>query len=140
MTPFLPKPIKPTAAEERRAYAMVTERDEDRCQRCLRYCGPTNRDHRKDRGRGGLTVVSNLQCLGGSGTTGCHGWKTANPTDAIAEGWSVPSWGEPADWPARRYVPTQWGTVRPAWVLYGDDGSITEIDEEEARDRMGLAA
>lgn len=136
-----PKTEKPTSAEERRAYTLVTARDDDLCQRCLRNCGPgTSRDHRKARSRGGLTVASNLQVLGGTGTAGCHGWKEGHPQDALAEGWSVPSWADPADWPARRWLPTSWNTLRPAWVLYTDGGDWDEISEDEARDRMGLAS
>lgn len=136
-----PKVPKPTAAEERRAYALVTSRDEDRCQRCLRHCGPVNRDHRKDRSVGGLTLASNLQLLGGSGTTGCHGWKTTHPAQAIAEGWGVPGWADPRTFPAARWLPTQRGTVRSAWVLYDDLGDWVEITNEEAQQRReGRAA
>ena len=101
-----PKVAKPTPAEEREAYRLVTIRDNDTCQRCLRNCGPSNRDHRQDRSVGGRTSVVNLQILGGSGTTGCHGWKTANPRDAQAEGWAVPGWADPHEYPARRWLPT----------------------------------
>lgn len=142
MTPIGPKVAPPTPAEEREAYKRATERDGNRCQRCLRDCGrgAISRDHRKDRGRGGKTRASNLQLLGGTGTTGCHGWKTSHPVEAVAEGWSVPSWADPAEWPARRWLPTTWGTVRPAWVLYDDAGHWTEIDESDAHQRMGVAA
>lgn len=130
-------PPKPTTAEQERAYAIATERDRSMCQRCLRHCGRANRDHRKDRSLGGLTVASNLQILGGSGTTGCHGWKTSHPAKALEEGWLVPSWKEPHEWPARRFIATAYGTVRPAWVLYDDVGGWEEIDTLDAFDRMG---
>lgn len=130
-------PPKPTPAQEHDAYELATLRDLDTCQRCRRNCGwgVTSRDHRKDRSVGGLSVVSNLQVLGGTGTTGCHGWKSANPQEALAEGWAVPSWGDPAEWPARRWLPAVAG-LRLAWVLYDDEGGWTEISAVEARRRM----
>lgn len=131
---------KPTAAAETTAYELVTLRDLDACQRCRRNCGwgVTSRDHRKDRSVGGLTVVSNLQVLGGTGTTGCHGWKSAHPAEALAEGWSVPSWADPHAWPARRWVRSsdEFGLLHLAFVLYDDEGGWVEISDEEARERM----
>lgn len=128
----------PTRSEETTAYELVTLRDLDTCQRCRRNCGwgVTSRDHRKDRSVGGLTVVSNLQVLGGTGTTGCHGWKCAHPRDAVFEGWAVPSWADPHEWPARRWVSDEFGRLRLAWVLYDDLGGFREISEREARERM----
>jgi hypothetical protein len=133
-----PKTSKPSKADAADAYELVTLRDRDICQRCLRNCGwgITSRDHRKDRSVGGLTVVSNLQVLGGTGTIGCHGWKSANPAKAIAEGWAIPGYADPAEWPARRHLPFLHGTTRAAWVLYRDDGTWKEISEQEARQRM----
>jgi hypothetical protein len=130
-----PKVDKPTEKEESLAYAIVTGRDSNRCQRCQRFCGPPSRDHRKGRGVGGLTTPANLQILGGDGTTGCHGWKTAHPALALAEGWTVPGWADPAEYPARRWLPTSRGTVRLSWVLYADDGTWREIDDAEAERR-----
>lgn len=124
-----------TTREMETAYIIVTNRDNNRCQRCLRGCGNPTRDHRQNRD-GYNTVPSNLQLLGGSGTTGCHGWKTSHPQLAEQEGWSCPSWAIPSEFPARRWLPTARGTVRPAWVLYDDNGSWREIDEEEARRRQ----
>ena len=34
--------------------------------------------------------------LCGSGTTGCHGHITSHPKLAREQGWSVPSWADPA--------------------------------------------
>lgn len=133
---IVPKIRKPSAADERDAYELVTLRDSDTCQRC-RHAQGVNRDHRKNRSQGGLSVVSNLQLLCGSGTTGCHGWVTTNPADALAEGWSVPGWATPSEWPARRWLRTRYGTVRLSWVLYGDAGEVTEISEIEASKRRG---
>jgi hypothetical protein len=134
-------PPKPTRAQEADAYELVTLRDRDTCQRCRRQCGPSNRDHRKGRGVGGHTVVSNLQILGGSGTTGCHGWKTANPAAAVAEGWSVPGYADPAEWPARRWRRIEHGVLELCWVLYMDgpdaDGALwVRITDDEAEWRM----
>jgi hypothetical protein len=139
-----PKQPKLTPAEQRRqeaqAYDIATGRDQNTCQRCLRDCGrgAISRDHRKGRGIG-LTVASNLQVLGGTGTTGCHGWKTANPSTALAEGWSVPGWADPANWPATRYLLTAYGTMRPAFVLYDDRGGYVEISRVEAFNLSGGA-
>ncbi|MCI2959528.1 HNH endonuclease [Agromyces atrinae] len=126
-----PKVPKPTAADERDAYELVTLRDDNTCQRCRRGCGPIARDHRQNR-QSGNTVVSNLQCLG----LECHIWKTEHPRDALREGFAVPRYAVPSEWPARRWVRTDLGTLRRAWVLYGDAGEIAEISETEAYDRM----
>lgn len=134
-----PKHSKSSKADEAYAYELATLRDKDTCQRCHRAQG-TNRDHRKNRSQGGLTVASNLQLLCGTGTTGCHGWATAHPADAVAEGWAVPGWADPAEWPARRYRRTAWGVLRPAWVIYRNDGTWVEIPEGDAHERMGLEA
>lgn len=135
---ILPKTAKPSKADETDAYEAATLRDDNTCQRCRRDCGRgfVSRDHRKNRSQGGLTVVSNLQCLGGTGNTGCHGWVTEHPRDALAEGWAVPSWADPAEWPARRYVRDRYGVVRLSWVLYKDDGTVIPITAEEALRRM----
>jgi hypothetical protein len=131
-----PKVPAPTAAEERRAYAVVTERDGQLCQRCLRARGD-NRDHRLNRSQGGRTAPSNLQLLCGSGTTGCHGWRTENLRAALEDGWRVPAGQDPREWPARRWLRTRVGTLRAAWVLYDDEGGWREASAEEARRRMG---
>lgn len=103
-----PKTVKPTAADEKRAYADVTERDRGWCVRCGR-AGAVERDHRQNRSQGGLTVPCNLQCL----CPPCHAWKTQNPAAAVLEGFAVPGWGHPEWWPAYR------ADVR-SWVLYFD--------------------
>jgi len=132
-TPVIrPKPRKLTAAEEKQAYAIATGRDDETCQKCLRDCGPIARDHRQNR-QPGNTVASNLCLLG----LGCHIWKTEHPADAIAEGWAVPRWADPARWPARRWFRSVNGvTSREGWALYDDAGGITEITERQAHDLM----
>jgi hypothetical protein len=128
-----PKVPKPSNADETDAYELCTLRDLNVCQRCRRACGPIARDHRVNRSQGGETVVSNLQLLG----LGCHSWATEHPQSAIAEGYAAPGYAEPSEWPARRWLPSPFG-LRLAWVLYSDDGGITEIQEIERLVRMGL--
>ena len=132
---ILPKVQKPTKADETTAYELATLRDNDICQRCRRHCGPSQRDHRKGRGVGGLTTAGNLQLLGG--LNGCHLWKTDNAAEALAEGWTVPGYADPLEWPARRWLKSAYG-LRLAWVLYDDQGGVTEITESDRLERMGL--
>ena len=132
-----PKVQRPTAAEERLAYEIATVRDGDLCQRCRRDCGPIARDHRKNRSQGGPTLAHNLHLLG----LRCHQWATEHPLLAVAEGWAVPGWADPREWPARRWLSTMYGTHRLGWALLDDVGGWTEISEENARERMeGTAA
>jgi hypothetical protein len=126
-----PKTAKPTAAEEKQAYAIAAGRDDLTCQRCLGWCGAPQQDHRQNR-QPGNTVPSNLQTLG----LVCHQWKTEHPADALADGWAVPRWADPRQWPARRWFRTVYGTVRKGWCLYNNAGDVLEITEEEARQRM----
>lgn len=113
-----PKTPKPSKADEKRAYAAVTERDQGRCVRCG-HAGNTERDHRQNR-MPGNTVVSNLQLLcgphldvDGRMVGGCHSWKTLNPSAAVLEGFAVPRWARPEWWPA-------WREDVRSWVLYFD--------------------
>lgn len=126
-----PKTVKPSKAQEADAYELATLRDNDTCQRCRRNCGPSARDHRQNR-QPGNTVVSNLQVLG----LRCHIWKTEHPREAIEQGWGVPSWASPAEWPASRWFPTELGTRRLGWCKYDDAGNVTEIPESEALELM----
>ena len=130
-----PKTPKPTAAEEKRAYALVTERDGNTCQRCLRDCGPIARDHRQNR-QPGNTTVANLQLLG----LRCHQWKTEHPKKAVAEGWAVPGYADPLVWPARRWFTGDFGIRTLGWILYRNDGGFLEITADEAARRMGTVA
>lgn len=111
-----PKRRRPTRAEEATAYELVTARDRGACVRCGDHAPLMSRDHRQERSRQGQTVVENLQLLCGTGTTGCHGWKTQNPAAALEQGYGCPSWADPAEWPARRLV-----NGIPTWVLYKSD-------------------
>lgn len=127
-----PKVPTPTPAEEKRAYALATERDHEVCVKCRRG-SVAHRDHRKNRSQGGLTLASNIQLLCPTD----HGWKTTHPLDAIEEGYQVPGGKDPAQWPARRWLSTAHGTLRPAWVLYDNEGRFEEISVIEAYARMG---
>lgn len=137
-----PKPPKLTRAElaraEREARALVTGRDGGVCVKCLRVdpVFGVSWDHRQNRSQLGKWRASNGQLLCGTGTTGCHGWKTTNPAEALDEGYTVPSYADPAEWPARRWFATPFGTVRLGWCLYDDAGQVTEIDELDAIERM----
>lgn len=59
-----------------------------RCEKCG-SAGPLSMDHLKNRSQGGDWSPSNIVVLCGDGTTGCHGWKTHNPTEARAQGWKL---------------------------------------------------
>jgi hypothetical protein len=132
-----PKIPKPTKAEENDAYELCTLRDRGACVRCRRVhpIWGVNRDHRMGRGVGGRTIIENLQVLCGSGTEGCHGWKTRNPEKAVREGYTVPSWADPAEFPAARWFPDG-PVLRLGWCLYRADGTVHEIPEAEALARM----
>lgn len=105
-----PKTPKPTPAEERQAYCDATVRDENRCVKCGAL--GMERDHRKNRSQGGLTVVANLQGL----CRDCHAWKTENPAEALRLGFTVPSYAHPEIWPGWR--------VGVGWVQYLDAADI----------------
>lgn len=127
-----PKRPRPTPLEEASAYELVTMRDLGVCVKCRRtYMGMVSRDHRQNRHRGN-TRASNLQLLCGTGTTGCHGWKTHNPHAATISGYSVPSWAEPTEWPARRWADTGIGTLEQIWCLYDDEGRWERISDLRA--------
>ncbi|WP_143822662.1 HNH endonuclease signature motif containing protein [Mycetocola reblochoni] len=125
-----PKAPTLSKAQEKAAYERATYRDKNTCQRCGRW-GMT-RDHRKERSRGGRTTPANLQGLCGSGTTGCHGWKGENPGIAVLQGYGVPGWADPTQWPARRYA----ADGRHIWCLYDDEGGWVEISSLEAAARI----
>lgn len=134
-----PKVARPTKTAETAAYELATLRDENTCQRCHGACGPIARDHRKNRSQTGRTAVENLQLLGML----CHLWKSEHPDEANREGWGVPGWANPAEYPARRWVRTEVGTRRLAWVIYVPDtqyfshpSGFRGIDELEAASRI----
>jgi len=129
-----PKLPKPTRAEEKAAYLAATIRDEGRCVFCYKV-GTVERDHRQNR-QAGNTVAENIQCL----CPAHHQWKTSHPADAEREGYTVPRWGDPAEWPARRMVMGNYGPDT-IWCLYlpiNAEGvaNWVEIPAHEAKRRM----
>jgi hypothetical protein len=124
-------------ADEANAYELASLRDGGVCVRCRRShpIFGVNRDHRQNR-QGNNTVVSNLQLLCGSGTTGCHGWKTENAREANASGWGCPRWANPAEWPARRWLVGPHRVLELAWVLYDDFGEFKRITDQQAEQLM----
>lgn len=111
------------SAETREA---CLRRDDWRCARCG---APLNGiafslHHRRLRSHpfAGLHKPSNLVCLCGSGTTGCHGWVHANPELAYSHGYLVHAWDDPRKVPVDHY---KWGKCY-LW----SDGTIG--DEPEA--------
>jgi hypothetical protein len=74
-----------TAKEKREARALVHARDKGYCQLCGIWFPHPNIHHRINKGSGGSGLfdrASLLVTLCGSGTTGDHGWVTANPKAA----------------------------------------------------------
>lgn len=106
---------------------------------CVR-CGATafashilSTQHRQARGMGGtsrpeINSVANLLTVCGTGTTGCHGWIEAHPSEAREHGWAVPSWDTPADIPV-------W-TWR-GWLLLNSDGGIEYLPDHDLETACG---
>lgn len=132
-----PKPTDRTTRQDTDAYELATDRDDAMCVRCGR-AADCQRDHRQNRMRNN-TVVENIQLLCAS----CHLWKTEHPDAANTTGYGCPRWARPAEYPAHRWVPTEVGTRRLAWVLYVRDieffsypHGYREISPLEALDRI----
>ncbi|WP_349862619.1 HNH endonuclease signature motif containing protein [Leifsonia sp. WHRI 6310E] len=125
------------SAVEAEARDVVDHRDERVCVKCRRVdpMFGVNWDHRKNRSQGGEWRASNGQLLCGSGTTGCHGWKTSHPMEAREQGYSVPGYADPAEYPARRWAYVGY-VLAQVWVLYDDAGQWVVISEEEAQMRI----
>lgn len=87
-----------------------------RCEKCG-SSGPLSMDHLKNRSQGGDWRPSNIVVLCGSGTTGCHGWKTQNPTAAHAAGWRLEVNEAPGVTPIQ-HVAWPWP------VVLDDDGNM----------------
>lgn len=125
------------SAAEIDAREIVGYRDEGVCVKCRRvdpFFG-ANWDHRKNRSQGGAWEPANGQLLCGSGTTGCHGWKTSHPEDARREGYAVPGHADPTEYPARRWAWVGY-VLQPVWVLYDNAGGWREITDAEAEARI----
>jgi len=90
-----------------------------RCERCGR-ASPLTMDHLKNRSQGGTWAPSNIVILCGSGTTGCHGWKTEWPDAAHDAHWALKRGEEPGVTPIFHH-PSQ------AWVRLDDDGMLIPV-------------
>jgi hypothetical protein len=110
-----------------RTRAQLHERAQDCCERCGLH-GANNAHHRKNQSQGGHDRLSNLLLLCGSGTTGCHGFVTTNPTMSIVQGWTVPREEDPAEYVLFRFDLTVGDRVL---VRLDDDGTIHHPDDTE---------
>ena len=100
----------------------------ERAMSCCEVCGTngaTNAHHRVNQSQGGHHTLGNLMLACGSGTTGCHGRITTNPTWAKQHGYTVPATYTPNDIPVTRW--SRW-TGQPETVLLDDRGGITLTD------------
>lgn len=116
--------------------AAIDLREQQKCARCgTAIWANGSRHHRKYRSRRGEDTTHNLILLCGSGTQGCHGWAHSNITDATREGYSVPSWADPAIWPIRLFL--------FGWVFLTVDGLFDMLTPEHAHktidDLLGLS-
>ena len=102
------------------ARALILDREGGACFRCgLRVVWWPTDDHRspdvisaysihhrRPRGMGGSSLEasghpSNGLTLCGSGTTGCHGWVESHRRQALADGYLLEQWQDPATTPIR---------------------------------------
>lgn len=104
------------------------ERAQDCCERCGVH-GANNAHHRRNQSQGGPDRLSNLLLLCGSGTTGCHGFVTTNPTMSILHGWTVPRGEDPAEYLLLRFDLVAGKRVL---VTLDDDGNIHPHTEENS--------
>jgi hypothetical protein len=109
--------------EEKRARQLVRARSGRVCEGCSQ-ARATNWAHRVGRGQLGPWCPTNGLDLCGSGTTGCHGWATANPKAARAKGWVLRSTDQPGELPALHAL--------HGWILLDEDGGWVQVDAEGA--------
>lgn len=95
------------------------------CGRAVRIePGEYSIQHVRARGMGGSRLADTGQpqngtLVHGTGTTGCHGYITAHPTEAQARGFQIFQTQNPATtpmtlWDGRRVIRTPQGTLEPA--------------------------
>lgn len=104
---------------EKLARRLVRERAEGRCEVCWIAPG-TDTHHRRNRSQGGKWEPENLMLL-------CHShhmWITVNPKRAREQGWTVPSYADPATTPV-------WVAGREL-VFLTPDGNYENPDGEVA--------
>ena len=98
----------------------VLERAKGYCEKCGQYGEDMALHHRKLKSRGGIDSVANLMVVHHK----CHNLGTdsihSNPATAQVNGWMVPSWADPADYPIK--LPD--GFI----VRFREDGSTEKID------------
>jgi hypothetical protein len=75
--------------------------------------------HRKNRSQQGTWHASN----GLDACSPCHAWIHANPHAALQNGWTVPSFADPAERPVLR---------RGVWVLLDNEGSFEPVEKRVA--------
>lgn len=112
--------------QEREARRIVTERSGGVCEMC-QVRPATDWHHRKNRSQGGSWSASNGLHL----CSPDHRWVTEHPAAAVAHGWSVRSWMDPAEVPVT--VTLRPGNdITPAVVarfLLDDEGGRVEYEE-----------
>ncbi len=126
-TPLRP-PLPPSVFTEKESRRIVAERSMGMCELALpgvcegRSAGV---HHRVKRGQGGPWAPANLLAACGSGTTGCHGWAEAHPTQANEVGISL--------WSTQDYlavpVVMRWMNEVSTWLL-DNEGMLVWVDSE----------
>jgi hypothetical protein len=87
---------------EKKCREIVLERSQGLCERCGRRAYLTIH-HRKKRSHRGEWSLTNCVAVGGSGTTGCHGWIESHPNDAHAIGFHCRPWESAEEIPILLY-------------------------------------
>ena len=117
----------------------VDKRDGYACVRCgISLTVTSGSRHHRQRRRDGGHTTSNLILLCGSGTTGCHGWAHAHPTNAHAAGYIVPATGRatPEVIPVLVYWPGAEPFQSHVWVILDGDGNRHTIPDAEAQELL----
>jgi hypothetical protein len=122
LQPYLPRRT-PAEMDESEAAARgrVYARSKGTCERC----GAREAEsfsHRIPAGQGGTYRAANGLHTCGDGTSGCHGWIEANPTEARRHGWRLSQRKKPDREPALIYH--DGALVR---ALLHDDGQVTVL-------------